>query len=307
MKDKPTNLPASVAARLRNIARDKNSGLEFILRRYAIERLLHRLSLSPFRDRFVLKGAMLFTAWLDDPFRPTQDLDLMGFGDPAIETIATTYRAICGQEVADDGLVFDADDVIVEPIRDDQQYRGVRVRSRAFLGKTRIPIQIDIGFGDAITPAATDIEFPALLDAEGPHLRAYPRETVVAEKFQAIVELGLANSRMKDFYDLLALGRLFAFDGYSVAAAIRATFDRRHTSIPAELPIALGQAFSSDRQKNEQWIAFVSRTPLLVEAGSLPATIDEIAAFVMPPTAAVLAGGDFAMKWAPGGPWKTVT
>ncbi len=307
MKDKPTNLPASVAARLRNIARDKNSSLEFILRRYAIERLLHRLSLSPFRDRFVLKGAMLFTAWLDDPFRPTQDLDLMGFGDPAIETIATTYRAICGQEAADDGLVFDADEVIVEQIRDDQQYRGARVRSRAFLGRTRIPIQIDIGFGDAITPAATDIEFPALLDAEGPHLRAYPRETVVAEKFQAMVELGLANSRMKDFYDLLALSRLFAFDGHSVAAAIRATFDRRHTSIPAELPIALGRAFSLDRQKNEQWIAFVSRTPLLVETGSLQATLDEIAAFVMPPTAAILAGGDFSMKWAPGGPWNAVT
>ena len=307
MKDKPTNLPASVAARLRNIARDKNSSLEFILRRYAIERLLQRLSLSPFRDRFVLKGAMLFTAWLDDPFRPTQDLDLLGFGDPAIETIATTYRAICGQEATDDGLVFDTDDIIVEPIRDDQQYRGVRVRSRAFLGRTRIPIQIDIGIGDAITPAATDIEFPALLDAEGPHLRAYPRETVVAEKFQAMVELGLANSRVKDFYDLLALGRLFAFDGHSVAEAIRATFDRRRTSIPTELPIALGQAFSSDHQKNEQWIAFVSRTPLLVEAGSLPATIDEIATFVMPPTAAVLAGGDFSMKWAPGGPWNTVT
>lgn len=307
MKDKPTNLPASVAARLRNVARAKNSGLEFILRRYAIERLLHRMSLSPFRDRFVLKGAMLFTAWLDDPFRPTQDLDLLGFGDPAIETIATTYRTICQQETAEDGLIFDTDDLIVEPIRDDQQYRGVRVRSRAFLGRTRIPIQVDIGFGDAITPAATDIEFPALLDTEGPHLLAYPRETVVAEKFQAIVELGLANSRMKDFYDLLALARLFPFDGHSVAAAIRATFDRRQTPIPSELPVALGQAFSSDRQKAEQWTAFVSRTPLLVEAGSLPATIDEIAAFVMPPTRALSAGIDFATKWSPGGPWEIAT
>jgi predicted nucleotidyltransferase component of viral defense system len=307
MKDKPTNLPASVAARLRNVARAKNSGLEFILRRYAIERLLYRLSLSPFRDRFVLKGAMLFTAWPDDPFRTTQDLDLLGFGDPTVETIATTYLAICRQETAEDGLVFDTDDLIVEPIRDDQPYRGVRIRSRAFLGATRIPIQVDIGFGDAITPAATEIEFPALLDAEGPHLRAYPRETVVAEKFQAIVELGLANSRMKDFYDLLALARLFPFDGRSVAAAIRATFDRRQTPIPPELPIALGQSFSSDRQKTEQWTAFVSRTPLLVEAGSLPMTIDEIAVFVMPPTGAVLAGGDFAMKWSPGGPWKAVT
>jgi predicted nucleotidyltransferase component of viral defense system len=304
MKDKPTNLPASVAARLRNVARDKNSGLEFILRRYAIERLLHRLSLSPFRDRFVLKGAMLFTAWLDDPFRPTQDLDLLGFGDPAIETIAATYRAICGQRVEEDGLVFDTDDVIVEPIRDDQQYRGVRIRSRAFLGRMRIPILVDVGFGDAITPGATDIEFPALLDADGPRLRAYPRETVVAEKFQAIVELGLANSRMKDFYDLLALGRLFAFDGQSVAAAIRATFDRRQTPIPADLPIALGQSFSADRQKKEQWTAFVSRTPLLVDAGSLPATLDEIAAFVMPPAAAVLAGSEFARRWTAGGPWK---
>jgi hypothetical protein len=139
MKDKPTNLPASVAVCLRNIARAKNFGLEFILRLYAIERLLHRVSLSPFRDRFVLKGAMPFTAWLDDPFRPTQNLDLSGFGDPAIETIAATYRAICQQETAEDGLVFDTEDLTVEPIRDDQQNRGVRVRSRAFLGRTRIP------------------------------------------------------------------------------------------------------------------------------------------------------------------------
>ncbi len=304
-RDKPRNTSASIRQRLLNHSTAIKTDPNLVLIWYGLERFLYRLSVSTHSERFVLKGAMLFTAWLDDPFRPTQDLDLLGFGDPAIETIATTYRAICGQEAAEDGLVFDTDDVIVEPIRDDQQYRGVRIRSRAFLGKTRIPIQVDIGFGDAITPAATDIEFPALLDAKGPHLRAYPRETVVAEKFQAIVELGLANSRMKDFYDLLALGRLFAFDGHSVAAAIRATFDRRQTPIPAELPIALGQAFSSDRQKNEQWTAFVGRTPLLVEPGSLPATIDEIAAFVMPATAAVLAGADFATKWSPGGPWVT--
>jgi predicted nucleotidyltransferase component of viral defense system len=210
MKDRPVNLPASIGARLRNIARERHSNLELIPRRYALERLLLRLSLSRHRDRFVLKGAMLFTVWLADPFRATQDLDLLGSGDAATQSIAATFREICCHDVPDDGLRFDADGLIAEPIREHQQYGGVRVRTRAFLGGTRIPIQVDIGFGDTITPAVQEIAFPSLLHGETPRLKAYPRETVIAEKFQAIVALGTANSRMKDFYDLLALARLFS-------------------------------------------------------------------------------------------------
>lgn len=195
MKDKPTSLHVSVLARLRNVARAKNSDYQLILRRYAIERLLHRLSISPRRDQFILKGAMLFTAWLEDPFRPTQDLDLLGRGDPTTSSIEIAFRAICQMATDDDGLVFETDGLRVEPIREDRQYGGVRMKIVAFLGKTRIPVQVDIGFGDAITPAAQKLEFPPLLAPEGSRLKAYPKETVVAEKLQAIVALGRANSR----------------------------------------------------------------------------------------------------------------
>lgn len=165
MKDRPANLTASVLARLRNVAREKRTDYQLILRRYAIERLLYRLSISPHRDQFILKGAMLFAAWFDDPFRPTQDLDLLGFGDPAVTAIKTVFDAICQAQVEDDGLVLDTDGLSVEPIREDQQYGGVRVKTTAYLGRTRIPVQVDIGFGDAVTPAAQELEFPSLLSA----------------------------------------------------------------------------------------------------------------------------------------------
>jgi predicted nucleotidyltransferase component of viral defense system len=304
MKDRPTNLPASVGARLRNLARERGMNLELILRRYALERLLLRLSLSPHRDRFVLKGAMLFTAWLSDPFRSTQDLDLLGFGDATTRSIATTFRDVFWQNSSDDGLIFDADGLVAETIRGDQFYGGIRVRTRAFLGKIRIPIQVDIGFGDAVTPGVEEIEFPSLLHSDGPHLKAYPRETVIAEKFQAIVALGMANSRMKDFYDLLALARLFPFDGRTVSAAVRATFDRRTTPVPSRRPAGLSAAFASDPQKMAQWKAFTEREPLLIRVGSLSATVEEIASFAMPPVRAARAGDDFVMKWSPSGPWQ---
>ena len=168
MKDKPANVHASVIARLRRVARAKNSDYQLILRRYAIERLLHRLSVTPQRHQFILKGAMLFTAWLEDPFRPTHDLDLLGQGDPTSSSIEAAFRAICQVEIDDDGLAFDADGLRIETIREDQQYGGVRVKTVAFLGKPRIPVQVDIGFGDAITPAAEELEFPPLLAPRRP-------------------------------------------------------------------------------------------------------------------------------------------
>ena len=303
MKGKPTNLSASVLARLRNVAREKNTDYQLILRRYAIERLLHRLSISPHRDQFVLKGAMLFTAWLEDPFRPTKDLDLLGSGDPATSSIEAAFQAICQTQAEDDGLVFDAGVLNAEPIREDQQYGGVRVKTSAFLGKTRIPVQVDIGFGDAITPAAQELEFPPLLSPEGPRLKAYPKETVVAEKLEAIISLGRANSRMKDFYDLLALSRLFQFDGQTLALAIRATFERRGTLVPTTVPDGLDDKFAEDDEKRRQWAAFVRREPLLIAAPTLRETIDEIVSFALPPVKAVASGTKFELRWADGGPW----
>ncbi len=168
MTRKPVNLHASIGTRLRNIALARQADLAFIFRRYAIERLLYRLSVSDQRDRFVLKGAMLFTAWMPDPFRPTQDLDLLGFGDDDVAAVAASVAVICNQDVAEDGLHFDADTIKAEAIRAKQDYGGVRVRLTAFLGRTRIPVQIDVGFGDAVTPAITELEFPPLLDAPAP-------------------------------------------------------------------------------------------------------------------------------------------
>jgi hypothetical protein len=193
--------------------------------------------------------------------------------------------------------------LIAEPIRDDQDYGGVRIRTTAFLGNIRIPLHVDIGFGDAVTPAPTEVEFPALLAAQGPRLRVYPRETVIAEKFQALVELGMANSRMKDFYDLYALSRLFPFDGTLIREAIVATFERRQTGVPADIPVALTVDFASDRQKSTQWAAFLKRANPMIETADLGSVIDAIAEFLMPPVLSIRDDTAFAKDWAPGGPW----
>ncbi|MGI9506712.1 MAG: nucleotidyl transferase AbiEii/AbiGii toxin family protein [Geminicoccaceae bacterium] len=304
MKDKPSNVAASVSSRLRNIAREKKTDYQLILRRYAIERLLQRLSQSSYRDQYVLKGAMLFTVWLNDPFRPTQDLDLLGFGESTTSAIETAFKAICDVPSEQDGLAFDQAGLNAEPIREDQAYGGVRVKTKALLGKTQIPVQIDIGFGDAITPAAQTLEFPALLSSEGPRLKAYPRETVVAEKLQAIVALGIANSRMKDFYDLLALSRLFEFQGELLTKAIRATFKRRRTSLPTETPVGLSDAFARNGEKAKQWAAFTGRETLLVPVSSLEEAIELISAFVSAPLEAAASSERFEKVWVDGGPWK---
>ena len=205
-----------MSARLRSITRAKSADFQLILRRCAIERLLFRLSNSPYRDRFILKGAILFTAWLDDPFRPTHDLDLLGRGDSSTASTTAIFREICRTAVEDDGLVFGINELDAKPIRRDQQHGGVRVKTTAFIAKTRIPVQVDIGFGDAVVPAAQDLEIPPLLASRGPWIAAYPKEAVVAEKLQAIVKLGRVNSRIKDLYDLLAISRHFDFDGQTL-------------------------------------------------------------------------------------------
>ncbi len=304
MTREPVDLKASVTARLRNIASEKKSDFQLVLRRYAIERLLYRLSVSEHRERFVLKGAMLFTAWVKDPFRATKDLDLLGRDKKDVQAITETFKAVCQQKVKDDGLTFDPDTLRIENIHGQQEEGGLRVKTTALLAKIQIPVQIDIGFGDAITPDAVEIEFPPLLDAAAPMLKAYPKETVVAEKFQAIVALGHANSRMKDFYDLVALSRLFAFDGKELSAALAATFNQRGTELPADRPIGLSTAFASDKGKIAQWSAFTQREPLGLAVGELAATIEEIASFIMPAANAAHTNLELKQVWSPGGPWK---
>jgi predicted nucleotidyltransferase component of viral defense system len=303
-KHRPRSLPASVRQRLLYQARTNREEFQFVLIRYALERLLYRLSCSPNRDLFVLKGAMLFRLWSGQLHRPTKDLDLLGQGEQSLARFEQIFRELCGQEVEDDGLVFDAASVWGEQIREDQEYEGLRIHCIARLERAKAPLQIDIGFGDAITPPPVAIEFPTLLDFPAPHLRAYPRETVVAEKYQAMVALGIANSRMKDFYDLWFLAHHFDFKGTTLSNAIRATFDRRRTPLPTETPLAWTPAFHDDGAKKQQWRAFGNRSKLSADGIGLSEIAAILRAFLLPPTAALRADESFGKSWPPGGPWR---
>jgi predicted nucleotidyltransferase component of viral defense system len=256
MPDRPRNIGASVRQRLLNLAHARGQPMELLLTRYALERLLHRLSLSPHRERFVLKGAMLLATWFDEPHRATRDVDLLGFGDAAEESLLETFREILAVEV-DDGVIFDLKGLRIEAIREEIEYGGSRIRTTAALAGARIPITVDIGFGDAVEPGVEDINLPVLLDMPSPHLRAYPPETVIAEKFHAMVILGRANSRMKDYYDVWMLTGAFEIDPERLRRAIAATFSRRNTAIPASVPDGLSDDFSADANKQRQWAGFV--------------------------------------------------
>lgn len=279
MAKSPTNLAASVRARLFNYAREHDQPFDLVLTRFALERLLYRLSQSKHADRFILKGAMLLTTWFADPLRPTRDLDLLGFGDADSEAMLGTFKEILSVP-ADDGIEFDVDALRIDRIRDEMEYGGVRLRTTANISGARIPIAVDIGFGDATEPGLEKLVYPLLLDFPKPHLRAYARETVVAEKFQAMVMLGRANSRMKDFYDIWLLSQSFEFEDARLAQAIAATFERRRTVVPTEPPDALTDAFASDPTKIAQWEAF--RRDLAIDPGALSAVVVTLAAFLMP-------------------------
>ena len=303
MTREPRNVAASVRARLQNVAKQQDANFQRVLIRYTLERFLFRLGVSPHKDLFVLKGAMLYAAWFDDPLRMTRDLDLLSFADREDLSLSGVIRDICAQPVADDGLRYDTESILVEPFSEDRTHGAFRVRTSARLGVAVIPVHIDVGFGDAITPGPLELQYPVLLDHPAPTLKAYPRETVAAEKFEAIVALDLANSRMKDFYDLLAMSRLFTFDGANLAAAIRATFEKRATAIPRERPPSLTRTFSEDSQKLRQWQSFIAREPLLIDEPDFHSVIREVGDFIMP--AALAASNDRCRlgRWTPESGW----
>ncbi len=297
------NIAASVRQRLLDQARSKRVDFNLLLTRYGLERFLYRLGKSEYRERFVLKGAMLFPLWGVVSYRSTRDVDLLGYGESEIEVLVTVFRTICQTEVADDGITFDPASVQAEDIRDQMEYGGTRLKLNADLAGARIHLQVDIGFGDVITPSADSAEYPTLLDHPAPSLRVYPRETVVAEKFQAMVHLGIANSRMKDFYDLWVLGSQFDFDGMTLATALARTFERRNTPLPVALPLAFTPEFFADTHKVRQWKAFLNRAGLAVEV-ELADVAAFIASFVMPLAEHAKAKSDFKIKWQAGGPWQ---
>ena len=278
MAEKVKNIGASVRARFLNISRDKELLFELVLTRYAVERLLYRLANSPHADRFILKGAMLLMTWFEEPFRGTRDLDLLGHGDPAPEAILEIFREILAIDEPD-GISFDAEGARIDRIREDTEYGGVRIRTTAEIGGARIPVSVDVGFGDATEPAAEMLDYPVLLDMSAPRLRGYARETVVAEKFQAIVILGQANSRIKDYYDLWMMSRYFKFDEELLASAIAATFARRRTAIPSQTPEGLTQAFAEDPQKQAQWERF--KKDVTIDPGPLSDVVAALEPFLM--------------------------
>ena len=256
------NRAASIRARLKNRADAEKQDFDLVLTRFGLERLLYRLSVSRHAPSYLLKGALLFALWYDAPLRPTRDADLLGFGPDDVESARAVFRETCAIE-ADDGIVFDAGSVRAERIRKEAGYGGVRVVLRATLEGARISLQVDIGFGDVVTPAPEAIAYPVLLDdLPAPGLKAYPKATVVAEKFQALCALGMANTRMKDYFDLWVLLRANDLDDPELARAIRATFVRRRTPMPNGIPAGLSDAFAADAGKRTQWRAFVGRNKL---------------------------------------------
>lgn len=279
MPEPKKNIAASVRARLTNLARERGQTLQLLLTRYALERFLYRLSLSPHRNRFALKGAMLVTIWFGNTLRPTQDVDLLGFGDPDPEAMLAIFREIAAIPV-DDGLVIHLDTFRVDHIREELEYGGLRLKADAEIAAARIRLVTDIGFGDATEPGLQELTLPVLLDLPAPVLKTYRPETVIAEKFQAMVVLGRANSRMKDFYDLWHLSKASAVEFDMLARAIKATFARRKTDVPVDVPDALTPAFAQDPGKRRQWHDFLRN--IEVEPVDLDEVVGDLSAFLMP-------------------------
>ena len=301
--DAGASLSASVKARLLNMAHDRGEELQQLLIRYAIERFLYRLSRSSYARRFLLKGAVLFAAWQAEPHRPTLDLDLLGYGDNRPQTQVEIVRSVCRLDVVPDGLEFDPASVGGEEILETAVYRGVRLRAEVHLGKALIPLQVDVGFGDPVTPGPVTVELPSLLGFPAARMRAYPPETVVAEKFESLVRLGVKSSRMKDVYDLWHLASQRSFAGDTLQRAMQATFRARLTPLPRVTPVALTEEIARDPLRQRMWRAFLNRSRLPGPT-ELESVVPVLSAFLLPP---VQQAEMFAGRWAPGGPWRRAT
>lgn len=294
------NVAASVRQRLLHIAHRTGDDFGQVLTRYALERLLYRLSRSKYRDQFILKGAMLFQVWTHQPHRPTRDLDLLGRGDPSLEHCQAVFRELCHIPIEDDGLIFSAETVNAEKIKEEQDYEGARVKFIALLENARIAVQVDVGFGDVVTPDLLD--YPTMLSMPAPRIQGYPMDAVVAEKLEAIVSLGMLNSRMKDFYDIWFLARSFPFEAGSLGGALRATFERRRTQLdPDGLEILLAE-LSGDASKRTQWRAFLRKSSLTAP-DDFTLVNGAIQEFLSSPAGETVAESQPSVSWPPGGPW----
>ncbi len=298
----PKNPAASAYDRLLKLSKESGRRFDELLLYYGIERLLFRLSQSEHASKFVLKGALMFHVWNPKAARATRDIDFLGRMDNELDSVAEVVREICSIEI-EDGLMFDPKSVKAERIKEDAEYEGVRVSFAGKLATAKVSMQIDVGFGDEVHPRAKVIEYPALLKDEPPRLKGYPRESVIAEKFQAMLQLGELNSRMKDFYDIWFLAKGFDFDGAVLAKSIQTTFENRNTEIES-IPIALTLEFAKRDDKQTQWTAFLKRSRL----GSVPNEFSEIvkflSGFLLPISESLNDGDVFKSHWKAAGPWQ---
>ena len=293
----------SIRRRLRNELRARGEDVTLGLTRYAVERFLYRLGRSSHRERFVLKGATLFAIW-GTAYRPTRDVDFTGYGSSDPQDVIAAFHEICNTADDVDQLIFDLATITAEPIRDGSEYDGLRVRIRARLGESDIPIQVDVGFGNAIVPGPEEKEYRTILGDPPPRILAYPPESVVAEKTHAMVVLGQRNSRFKDFYDIYAMAGAFRFERTILGQALKATFDRRRTPVQAELPEALAAPFYSDESRASQWRAYVTRNGLSDAPADFAQVGDRIVAFLRPIWADLGSGSVTAGDWQGAGPWR---
>jgi predicted nucleotidyltransferase component of viral defense system len=296
-------LVQSVKARLVRRAHSENLDPYQVLTRFAIERFLYRLSKSPWGERFILKGANLFLVWFGNSIRPTRDADLLGLDDLDAERLEEIFRSVCDQVVEPDGMAFDPDSIEAQLIRRDQPAQGQRATLLGRLGTARLKVQVDVGRGDAVTPAPQWIEFPTLLDHPKPRIQAYRPETAVAEKLHAMVRLGARTSRLRDFFDVRVLAAEKAFDFDALVAAVRATFESRDTRLPSEAPTALTPSFARAPDKQTQWRAFLRRSGLQDIERDFEVVVEDVARFLLPVMNAAHEPESLPGTWPAGGPW----
>ncbi|BBO73878.1 hypothetical protein DSCW_12950 [Desulfosarcina widdelii] len=296
------NIAASVHQRLLDKARQSSRPFNELLQYFAIERFIYRIAKSSYANRFILKGALMFSAWSGALSRPTMDIDLLGKIDNQLDTITAAIKEACLMEVEEDGICFDAETVNAVRITEDAEYEGVRVRVHGNMGKTRISIQIDIGFGDVVVPSPERVSYPTLLDFPAPELNGYTMESTIAEKFQAMVKLGVVNSRMKDFYDIWVLSRTFNFTGEILAEAIEKTFENRKTTLNRN-SVIFDPSFGKDKAKNVQWQGFIRKAKLDNAPDSFQDVIADLKIFLEPIASSIDMGQAFTSTWTAPGPW----
>lgn len=302
-KRPPKDIAASVRGRLEQKARAGDRPFEELLQYYAMERLLYRLTMSPYAERFVLKGALMLAVWRAAAYRPTRDIDLLGRMPNDVESVVAVFRDVCQQSVEEDGLLFDSERVQGRIIKEDADYAGVRVTFLGHLQRSRLPMQIDVGFGDVVSPQPGLIDYPALLDFKAPRLLSYPRETLIAEKFEAMTLLGELNTRMKDFFDIWLLSRQFDFDGASLGESIQKTFAHRGTTI-SSTPAAWTDDFVRDGTKQTQWTAFMRKSRIVNSPAVFSEVVERVREFLQPLAAAIETEQPFHMVWKAPGPWS---